>query len=190
MPQTRPHQSKRWCFTLNNWTLIEYDLLIAFASTECSYLVAGKETGASGTPHLQGFFILNTRKRLTQLRQFPLFARSHLEPARGTSVQASQYCKKDDAEAFEHGTLPTDGPKKNIFDAFREWVIDQPVAPTIRQVWEERPEMVRYPGQVQECIRLFGQRPTIVDGHLRPWQLELTNLIDQDPDDRKIIFCC
>lgn len=189
MPQlARPQQSKRWCFTLNNWTLAEYDLLIAFADQQCSYLIAGKETGASGTPHLQGFFILNSRKRITQLRQFDLFLRAHLEPARGTSVQASQYCSKEDADAFVHGTLPQDGPKKNIFDSFREWVEDQPVAPSLRQVWLERPEMVRYGTQVQECIRLFGRKPAIVDGQLRGWQMELTNLVDEDPDDRKIIF--
>lgn len=48
--------------------------------------------------------------------------------------------------------------------------------------------MVRYPSAVQECIDLFGKKPTIVDGDLRPWQLNLDALINEPADDRKIIF--
>lgn len=48
--------------------------------------------------------------------------------------------------------------------------------------------MVRYGKQVSECIRLFGKKPSIVDGPLRIWQTDLTALIDEPADDRTVIF--
>lgn len=184
----RESAKSRWVFTLNNWTQAELDALLRHANT-FKYLIVGKETGASGTPHLQGFFILppNLRFRLAQVRNLPGLRRAHFEPARGTSLQASQYCKKD-GNFEEFGDLPSDGPKTNIFASFRDWVKELDHTPTITEVWEERPEMVRYDKQVHECIRLFGKKPPLVDGQPRGWQLELKRMLEEPADDRKIHY--
>lgn len=96
-------QSKRWCFTLNNYSADEY---AAVCSIESTYLVVGKETGENGTPHLQGFIVFSSNKRLAAVRR--LIPRAHWEVARGTSEQAAEYCKKD-GDFFENGDCPVNG---------------------------------------------------------------------------------
>ena len=54
-------QSTRYCFTLNNYTDNDIELLRKFYANYCKYLVYGKEVGESGTPHLQGFFTLKLK---------------------------------------------------------------------------------------------------------------------------------
>lgn len=91
--------SKRWCFTLNNPGDKVPD------KDGCRYLVYGQEIGESGTPHLQGFVVFSTNKRLAGcLKWLP---GAHFEKARGTNLEASSYCKKD-GNFVEEGTLPAD----------------------------------------------------------------------------------
>lgn len=93
-------QSRRWCFTLNNYSQEEYDHV---AAVDHVYLVVGKEIGEGGTPHLQGFVIFRSNKRLRAVSG--LIPRAHWEVARATSTQASAYCKKD-GDFFEDGVCP------------------------------------------------------------------------------------
>lgn len=92
--------SRRWCFTVNNWSQEELDTLLAL---QVIYLIIGKEVGENNTPHLQGFVILPKPQRLSALKKINL--RAHWEPARGTTEQASDYCKKD-GDFTETGTRP------------------------------------------------------------------------------------
>jgi len=99
-------QAKNWCFTLNNYTNDELDQLMGLpeSTPELQYLVFGRETGESGTPHLQGFVSFNKRFSLGNVKRL-ISSRVHLEPMRGTPEQAAEYCKKDrDFEEF--GSLP------------------------------------------------------------------------------------
>lgn len=97
--------SKRWVFTLNNWKADELAKILAVA---CVYLVVGREVGESGTPHLQGFIIFSTMNRLSALKK--ISDRAHWEPARGSTDQASDYCKKD-GDYEERGTKPETAAK-------------------------------------------------------------------------------
>lgn len=92
--------AKRWCYTLNNYTGDEYDALVKY---EAKYHVIGKEVGECGTPHLQGFLISSKALRLSALKK--VSGRAHWEAARGTSEQASDYCKKA-GDFFEAGEFP------------------------------------------------------------------------------------
>jgi len=76
-------QSTRWCFTINNYSAQEVDHLISIVD-DVRYLIFGKETGASGILHLQGFVIFHSNKRLAAVR-LAISNRAHVEAARGTS---------------------------------------------------------------------------------------------------------
>lgn len=101
MPRQVTSQGTRWCFTLNNYT---NDDIEHVKNIVHRYIIFGKEVGESGTPHLQGFIIFPSTKRLAAVRR--LIPRGHWSLAGGTNEQASVYCKKDDLEAYEHGDMP------------------------------------------------------------------------------------
>ncbi|ALE29721.1 replication associated protein [Lake Sarah-associated circular virus-32] len=96
--------SKRWCFTLNNYSPEEHQALqLAFKASTVKYAVIGIEKGESGTPHLQGFVVFKKMQRLSALKK--LNPRAHYEEAKGTSQQASTYCQKEGIFE-EFGTCP------------------------------------------------------------------------------------
>lgn len=87
---------KDWCFTLNNYTDGEVeDLKNSLEGDGIKYAVFGYEVAESGTPHLQGFLSLTKRKRFTAVKSI-VHERAHIEPRKGTKLQAIEYCKKDD----------------------------------------------------------------------------------------------
>ena len=92
-------QAKHWCFTLNNPGEEE----VPEWPVDVQYYVIGIETGASGTPHWQGYVCFTKQLRLTQLKR--LMPRAHWEVMRGTPQQAADYCKKD-GNYQEDGILP------------------------------------------------------------------------------------
>lgn len=95
----RAVRSKRWCFTLNNPTEAEEQLLHLQSLTlpqDWSYLITGKELGASLTPHLQGYLELRSKKTLRGLKRcHPILQRAHLEVAKGNGQSNREYCSKD-----------------------------------------------------------------------------------------------
>lgn len=106
-------KSRVYCFTLNNYTDLEYT---AITEMDCRYLVVGKEVGDSGTPHLQGYIYLDNPRSLSSMKKE--MPRAHLETAKGTPLQGSQYCKKD-GNYYEKGELPFQG-KRNDIDNVRD----------------------------------------------------------------------
>lgn len=186
-------RAKHWCFTLNNPTeeeKNEVERLVGPPSGPCSYAVFGREVGEGGTPHLQGYCISNRRVSLHQCKLFPGLARAHLEISRGTPLQASTYCKKD-GDYTELGELPQSQGKRNDFVELREWVRSRSSPPSKLTLWEHFPTLAaRYPKACSECIELFAKRPRLVreEDTPRPWQQRLIDLLQEAPDDRKIIF--
>lgn len=97
--------AKNWCFTLNNYTNDDLHKLNDFSLNElCGYIIYGKETGAEGTPHLQGYVSLTRKSRLNQVREL-ISTRAHYEVMRGSPKQAADYCKKD-GDFTEFGRPP------------------------------------------------------------------------------------
>lgn len=93
-PSARPIQSRRFLFTLNNYTDDEVKVIEEFIRGACSYGCYGREVGDSGTPHLQGFVCTKKKIRLPQLKGAG-FQRAHLEVARGSDSDNRTYCSKD-----------------------------------------------------------------------------------------------
>ena len=180
-------QSKRWCFTLNNYTQGEYDLLCD-ALENCKYGVVGKEIAETGTPHLQGFCIFDTNRRLNAVRRY-LGLRGHYEAARGTSEQASTYCKKG-GDFREFGSLPNQGGKRNDISSFVRWVSDvDGRARSEREIMLEYPALyMRYRGSCLRMAELLAPTPQQQPGELREWQRELECDLLDEPDDRSVRF--
>lgn len=96
-------------FTLNNYSNDEYDYLIALEIFK--YLIIGKEVGEQGTPHLQGYAVLNKRMRFNALKK--VLPRCHFESRNGTHEQAREYCKKD-GDFIEIGESPRQGKRTDL----------------------------------------------------------------------------
>jgi hypothetical protein len=184
--------AKRWCFTLNNYTQDELRSIRESAERRDSpiyeYIVFGREMGARNTPHLQGFLILASKLRLRQVKALPGLARCHLEISRGTPQEASEYCKKD-GDYDEFGRLPNSQGKRTDFERLKEWIKEQPTAPSRSDLAEAFPSLYgRYRQSCLEFVEMFGRRPNLVDGTLREWQRDLDGRISSPPDDRKVWF--
>ncbi len=95
-------RAKHWCITINNPGQGSIPHEDNYAEL-FQYLILGVEKGKEGTEHLQGYCVL--QKKLSLIGVKKLFPTAHLEVARGTPKQASEYCKKD-GDFSEYGVLP------------------------------------------------------------------------------------
>ena len=85
--------SKRWVFTLNNYTEEHVKLISALVPELCDKYIVGKEIGKKcGTPHLQGFITFKERWR--PLSKIPI-KEIHWEKALGNDL-SQNYCGKDE----------------------------------------------------------------------------------------------
>jgi len=120
-------KARDYCFTINNYTHDHIELL---SQIDCVYVVYGKETGESGTPHLQGYIRFPTPRTVKSV--INKIKGAHIEIKRGTCEQAINYCKKD-GDVYERGEAPkTQAEKgagekrrfKEAFDAAKEGRLD------------------------------------------------------------------
>lgn len=93
--ETLPKQvspSKRWSFTLNNYTDLDLKSLRSKVPDLCNYAIICKEIGESGTPHLQGYIEFKTKAR-----PFNAFnnRKIHWEKSKGSREDNYNYCSKD-----------------------------------------------------------------------------------------------
>lgn len=184
-------QGTRWVFTLNNPTEQDRDNVAQLGNNRelVKYLVVGRERGASGTPHLQGFVIFKRTARFGRVGR--LLPRSHIEPARGTSDQAAEYCKKD-GDFDEYGEFPRAAGATGVLESLYAWgdeyIAEHGRAPTSPEVAREHPTAyLRYP----RCVRLFQLRappPDLREGEPREWQSQLEQELEDEADDRSVIF--
>lgn len=83
-------RSRSYCLTLNNYSEEER---LALLATPCTYIILGKEVGAEGTPHLQGYVHFTSGKTLSALKK--ISSRAHWELAKGDSLSNFLYCSKE-----------------------------------------------------------------------------------------------
>lgn len=183
-------QGVRWCFTYNNYTEHDVARLESLGGnlerSGLRYLVFGREVGESGTPHLQGYCIFTSRRRLRSLREL-IGERGHFEVSRGTPQQASDYCKKE-RNFTEFGSIPTRRTAPSITD-FCDWVRALNDFPTERQIANQFPNLwIRYNTRLVDLAVQIRPRVQLEEGALLPWQQELFERLLEQPDDRTITF--
>jgi len=114
-------KSRNFCFTINNHCLDDEEFLRTLPST---YLVYGREVGASGTPHLQGFVVFeNPRSFAAVKKQLP---KAHIEIAKGSPDQNREYCTKE-GNFHEQGIIPMSQKRKGDANAER-WSVAKKAA--------------------------------------------------------------
>jgi len=97
---------RNFCFTWNNYPVDAESKLTWLPRVK--YLVAGREVGESGTPHLQGFVYFSEQKTLSAA--IKLLPGCHVEVSK-TLDEAIAYCKKD-GDYFEVGIPPISQSEK------------------------------------------------------------------------------
>lgn len=104
-----------WCLTVNNYTVPENgecpcsELIEKFKTTGVvKRAIVGKETGESGTPHLQAYVSFENQISFSTLkRDFPT---AHIERARGSPNDNLDYCSKG-GEYKTFGNFP---PRRQV----------------------------------------------------------------------------
>ena len=91
---------RRCCFTVNNYSPeVEEDLKGLGPKGLVTFIIFGKEVGASGTPHLQGYAETANPRAYSVWRR--MFEGAHLTRAKGTRTQNKAYCSKD-GDVFQY----------------------------------------------------------------------------------------
>ena len=103
------------CFTLNNYTLIELNHI---KDGSFKFIIFQEETGAGGTPHLQGYAQLAQPTTFIRWKQL-LGTRCHLEAAKGNAESNIAYCTKESdriagTRVFERGLRPVQGERNDL----------------------------------------------------------------------------
>lgn len=90
---TKDNKNKYFTFTSNNYTSDTEKCIQSFAVLYCTYLIYGREIAPqTGTPHLQGYFILRQPSRFTTVtKRFPW---GHVEKAKKCILANYRYCSK------------------------------------------------------------------------------------------------
>lgn len=113
---------REWVFTLNNYTPEEEEKVKLL---KCRYLVYGREVGPEcGTPHLQGYFVLDTQRSWSALRkEFPrMWLRVRAKKSNPKACRQyiigpysnGEKVKDYNPEHFEKGTIPEQGKRNDL----------------------------------------------------------------------------
>lgn len=153
---------KNWCFTLNNYTEAEVEEV---KEVDCKFLVYGEEEGEAGTPHLQGFVVFNSTKRLSGVKK--IIERAHWEVAKGSAEQNIAYCSKD-GKVFTKGEAPLSKKESGVAEKER-WKRARENAAAGKM--EEIPDdiYVRYYRTLKEIKKDHMKKPEDADGVTGLW---------------------
>ena len=118
------------CFTLNNFIQAE---ITHINNGSFKFIIYQQETGAGGTPHLQGYAQQSQPTSFKRWKEL-IGTRAHLEAAKGDAAANIAYCSKQfnsdgsiaripGSVVFESGSRPSQGERKDLIaitDAARD----------------------------------------------------------------------
>lgn len=177
----RPSPVANYCFTLNNWTDEDKEHIASFAYTYCRGLIYGEEIAPhTGTPHLQGYFQLIKKCRLTSLCK-NLGDKYHYSAAKGTIEQNVEYCSKG-GKVTKHGEFQkAGGSLVSIRQEVNKCTTYSEFLDCVDRLGS------RHLKFAQECW--FNKPVTPMEGVvLRDWQQYLFDKLQEPADDRTILW--
>lgn len=191
---------KKYCWTLNNYTDEDVEKLSTMVSdptTFCVYCVFQKEVApTTGTPHLQGYSVFSKERTWSHLHKICPRLSSDGKPVKGNHEQNRKYCTKEDSRApgteiYEFGELPqvivseNQGKRTDLVE-FRDAVKADPTGWTTVRIVEEFPNVIgNHPQYVRLVLGAYAPAPEVTpDWSIRPWQKELEELLQTEPDNR------
>lgn len=152
--------SRNWCFTWNNYTLQDLEDI---SKWEVKFIKYGIEVGALGTPHLQGYVVLDKTVRLSGVKK--MGPKCHWEIMKGSIEQNDTYCEKD-GEFFSRGIKPMSQKRKGEVESER-WDL------ALRAAKEGRFEDIPSEIALKYCRNIdyirnkeLMKRPVCLDGEL------------------------
>ena len=118
-----PAPALYWCFTYSNYSVSGLDTIISTFCSKCSKYIVGEEIApTTGTPHLQGWIKLKSKKRPTSLK---LPKQIHWEKAKGSEDDNFTYCSK---EGKYHTNIVRPKPIKTLDEnklyIWQSWLLD------------------------------------------------------------------
>lgn len=189
--------AKNWCYTLNNPTLVdENKITTLYASTEnITYHCYQTESGDNGTRHIQGFIQLEKKKAMHLTKRYFENDTVHLEVARGTSLQASEYCKKPESRvegpSGEEGQLKGGKGKRTDIDAFVESMKEN--IKSDEQLLEQFPSILAHYPRFVKTTRDILEEAHVQIPPLVPnpgWQTALCTSLGGPADARQVTWFC
>ena len=170
-------EGRNWCFTLNNYTSEDEDLLKSFFNEYCRYMVYGKEIGSKEhTPHLQGYIQLKKRERMTSIKKKLGINTIHLEKQQAKNNEdARNYCLKD-GDIVEYGEFLKEGSPKAKKENLKQQILDADTWEDVLDLIATRPSYLNYAKEVWKI-----RKPKLIPftGKFYPWQQWLFDMIQQ-----------
>lgn len=182
-------RSRAFIFTLNNYNS---DNIKSLSQMEAQYILYGKETApTTGTQHLQGYiyYKLQTTTEAVIKRFNKLNMKPHIEIARGTIDQNYDYCTKG-GDYTEQGTKPKNREAQSKQLA-QNVMLDYPAlfesGLSLKDVIKQNVGLyARYGKNIETMYNMFKPKQGTSLQQLRPWQNELTDILEKDTSDRTI----
>lgn len=187
VPTKTSSQARSYCFTWNNYTEEELKA-VCEALSKYDYFVVGREVGAEGTPHLQGFVYHDNKIRFSTMVK--ILPKAHIEVtgAYGKKLHlAWEYCMKD-GDFYEHGKKPVNGARTDLHDYMD--TVDSGVYDEFELMKKHPMVTAKYEAWCNKYKNFTRIENELVPPNieLREWQKVVKAMLEGDIVDRRIIW--
>ncbi|AUM62005.1 Rep [uncultured virus] len=148
----------RFVFTVNNPGTFEP----TWNPDRMEYLIYGREVGASGTPHLQGYVVLKKVARYAAVQDLLGTTHMWIKVARGSEKQAAEYCKKDGVFVEKGVFVPDRGASQGKRTDLIAAADAIKAGANIKAIALEHPSvLIKYAAGVREMITALKPQPPL-----------------------------
>lgn len=146
MSSHRIEKSRSYCFTINNYTIEDVELI---KKLKYQYILLGNEKGENETPHIQGYVYFQNPIAFNTLKKH--CPRGHIEVCKGSPQSNIDYCKKQGDIIFEDGEKPCAG-KRNDLAEIREAVLNNESMQNIITNYSANYQAVKYAETIRKYL--------------------------------------